>query len=166
MQLVLRAMSKLVDAARRKGPMNRFIKSNNGAQRWIPIIVFNVLILAGCATVGPDYMPPETTVAEDWHTPLNRGLIAEQIDPQALATWWTVVNDEDLSSLIERAVKGNLDIKEAHARIRESRARRGLARADRFPTLEAAGSATWSRTSEETGTGETDGFYAAGFDAG
>jgi multidrug efflux system outer membrane protein len=128
--------------------------------------VFNVLILAGCATVGPDYMPPETTVAEDWHTPLNRGLIAEQIDPQALATWWTVLNDEDLSSLIERAVKGNLDIKEAHARIRESRARRGLARADRFPTLEATGSATWSRTSEETGTGETDGFYAAGFDAG
>jgi multidrug efflux system outer membrane protein len=128
--------------------------------------VFNVLILARCATVGPEYVPPETTVSTDWHTPLNRGLIAEQIDPQALATWWTVVNDEDLSSLIERAVKGNLDIKEAHARIRESRARRGLARADRFPTLEAAGSATWSRTSEETGTGETDGFYAAGFDAG
>ena len=99
-----------------------------------------VLILAGCATVGPDYVAPETTVANDWHTPLTSGLNAENIDPQALTTWWSTLNDPELSALIDRAVNGNLDIKEARARIREARARRGLAGAGRFPTLEAAGS--------------------------
>jgi len=129
-------------------------------------MVLAVLILAGCATVGPDYVPPDTTVSKDWHTLLNDGLIAEEIDPQALATWWNTLNDQELSSLIARAVKGNLDIKEARARIREARARRGIARADLFPTLDATGSAKWSRSSEDTGAGETRDFYAAGFDAG
>jgi len=128
--------------------------------------VLFALLLAGCATVGPEYVPPDTTVSKDWHTPLNGGLTGEQIDPQALTTWWNTLSDRELSSLIERTVKGNLDIKEARARIREARARRGIARADLFPTLEATGSATWSRTSEDTGTGETRDFYAAGFDAG
>ena len=129
-------------------------------------MVLAVLILAGCATVGPDYVPPDTTVSKDWHTPLNDGLIAEEIDPQALATWWNTLNDQELSSLIGRAVKGNLDIKEARARIREARARRGIAKADLFPTLDATSSATVSRSSEDTGAGETRDFYAAGFDAG
>ena len=132
---------------------------------WLPMVLA-VLILAGCATVGPDYVPPDRTVSKDWHTPLNDGLIAEEIDPQALATWWNTLNDQELSSLIARAVKGNLDIKEARARIREARARRGIAKADLFPTLDATGSATVSRSSEDTGAGETRDFYAAGFDAG
>jgi len=146
--------------------MNVTIKTNTiRLLAWLPMVLA-VLILAGCATVGPDYVPPDTTVSKDWHTPLNDGLIAEEIDPQALATWWNTLNDQELSSLIARAVKGNLDIKGARARIREARIRRGTARADLFPTLDATGSATRSRTREDTGAGETRDFYAAGFDAG
>ncbi|MBW1857171.1 MAG: efflux transporter outer membrane subunit [Deltaproteobacteria bacterium] len=128
--------------------------------------VLAVLILSGCATVGPDYVPLDTMVSKGWHTPLDSGLTVEEIDPQALAAWWNTLNDQELSSLITRAVKGNLDIKEARARIREARVRRGAARADLFPTLDATSSATWSRSSENTGPGETRDFYAAGFDAG
>jgi multidrug efflux system outer membrane protein len=135
------------------------------AVSWL-LAVLAILIIVACATVGPDYIPPDTTLSGDWHTPLKGGLTAEEMDPQKLAAWWTTLNDQELSSLIARAVKGNLDIKEARARIREARARRGIARADLFPTLEAAGSATWSRSSEDTGTGKTRDFYAAGFDAG
>lgn len=146
--------------------MNVTIKTNTiRLLAWLPMVLA-VLILAGCATVGPDYVPPDTTVSKDWHTPLNDGLIAEEIDPQALATWWNTLNDQELSSLIARAVKGNHDIKGARARIREARVRRGAAKADLFPTLDATGSATWSRTREDTGAGETRDFYAAGFDAG
>ena len=128
--------------------------------------VLAILILAGCATVGPDYVPPDTSVSSNWTTRLKGGLTAEQMDPQTLATWWTTLNDPGLSSLMECAVAGNLNLKEARARIREARARRGVARADLFPTLEATGSATKSRSSEEAGTGKTREFYAAGFDAG
>jgi len=133
--------------------------------RWC-FALFVVLILAGCATVGPDYLPPDTPVSPAWHTQLKEGLITEEMDPRNLATWWTTFNDPELSSLINRAVGGNLDLKKAWARVREARARRGVAKADLFPTLDAVGSATWSRSSKDTGTGKTSDLYAAGFDAG
>ena len=44
-----------------------------------------------------------------------------------LANWWTTLNDPELSGLIERAVAGNLDLKKAWAKVREARARRGIA---------------------------------------
>jgi NodT family efflux transporter outer membrane factor (OMF) lipoprotein len=129
-------------------------------------VVLVILILTGCATVGPDYVPPDTSVSTTWYTQFKGGLTAEEMDPQALAAWWATLNDPKLSSLIDRAVLGNLDLKKALARVREARARRGMAKADLFPTLDATGSATWSRTSKDTGTGKTNDLYAASFDAG
>ena len=78
------------------------------------------------------------------HANSKAALIAEEMDPQTLAAWWTTLNDPELSSLIDRAVSGNLDLKKARARVREARARRGVAKAGLFPTLDATGSATWS----------------------
>ncbi|MDY6838904.1 MAG: efflux transporter outer membrane subunit [Thermodesulfobacteriota bacterium] len=124
-----------------------------------------LLLLAGCVTVGPDYVPPEVSASAKWTAELEGGLNAEQIDPQTLAHWWTTLNDPTLSSLMERAVAGNLHLKEARARLREARARRGVSQADRFPTIEATGSVSQNRSSEETGGGETRELYAAGFDA-
>ena len=128
--------------------------------------VLAILILTGCATVGPDYVPPDTPVSPAWHTQLKGGLVTEEMDPETLATWWKTLNDPELSSLIDRAVLGNLDLKKALARVREARARRGIAKADLFPTLDATGSATWSRTSKDTGSSKTSDLYAASFDAG
>jgi NodT family efflux transporter outer membrane factor (OMF) lipoprotein len=116
--------------------------------------------------VGPDYVPPNKSVSKDWHTQLKGGLATGEMDPQALAAWWTTLNDPELSSLIDRAVLGNLDLRKALARVREARARRGMAKADLFPTLDATGSATWSRSSKDTGTGKTSDLFAATFDAG
>jgi outer membrane protein, multidrug efflux system len=128
--------------------------------------VISSLLLSACAAVGPDYVPPSTSVPKNWHTPLKGGLSTEEMDPQTLASWWRTLNDPDLSSLMERAVAGNLDLKKARARIREARARRGIAQAALFPTLDATGSATWSRSSNDTGTGKTSDLYAASLDAG
>jgi multidrug efflux system outer membrane protein len=129
-------------------------------------VVLAILILTGCATVGPDYVPPKTSVSKDWHTQLKDGLTTEEMDPQTLAAWWKTLNDPVLSSLIDRAVSGNLDLKKALARVREARARRGIAKTDLFPTLDATGSASWSRSSKDTGIGKNSELYAASFDAG
>ncbi len=129
-------------------------------------VVLVILVLTGCATVGPDYVPPKKSVSRDWHTQLKGGLTTGEMDPQALAAWWTTLNDPELSSLIDRAVAGNLDLKKALARVREARARRGVAKADLFPTLDATGSSTWSRSSKDTGTGKTSSLFTTGFDAG
>jgi multidrug efflux system outer membrane protein len=131
----------------------------------LPAVVI-CLVLAGCAAVGPDYRRPDPGAPASWHTDLEGGLTAGQANPQTMAQWWTTFNDPLLADLIERAVHGNLDLKQAKARLREARARRGLSQAELFPTLDASGSFTRSRSSEITGTGELTNLYAAGFDAG
>jgi multidrug efflux system outer membrane protein len=132
----------------------------------LAIAVLVVLILGGCATVGPDYAPPDTPVSPNWHAELKGGLSAGEMDLHTLAAWWKTLNDPGLSSLIDRAVSDNLDLKKAKARVREARARRGMAKADLFPTVDATGSATWSRTSKDTGSGKSYDLFAATFDAG
>jgi NodT family efflux transporter outer membrane factor (OMF) lipoprotein len=132
---------------------------------WLPAVLAT-LVLSGCPAVGPNYAAPDTLVSATWHSQLEGGLTAEEMDPQTLASWWTTLEDPRLSGLIDRAVAGNLDLKKARARVREARARRGIAKADMFPTLDFAGSDTWTRSSEDTGTGKTSQLYAASFDSG
>lgn len=127
------------------------------------------LLAAGCATVGPDYVKPDTSFSTTWHSELKGGLIVGEMNPRTLAAWWSTLNDPELSSLIDRAVSGNLDLKKTRARVREARARRGIAKTGLFPTFNAAGSATWTESSNDNGTirtSETSDLYTASFDAG
>ena len=127
------------------------------------------LLLSGCAAVGPDYVPPEVSAPKKWSASLAGGLSAEAMDPENMANWWSTLNDPTLTSLIERAVANNLDLRQAQARVREARARRGISQARRFPTIGAGGVGglvNVVRSSEETGSGTETDLYAVGFDAG
>lgn len=126
--------------------------------------VFAALVLTGCK-VGPDYVAPETPIPQTWHSPLDNGLVDAEADPQGLASWWTTLDDPALSGLIERAVAGNLDLQRAQSRIREARARRGIAKGALLPSVSANGSATWSRTGTDVATTNNE-LYSSGFDAG
>lgn len=128
--------------------------------------LFPGLLLVGCAAVGPDYVPPEISAPKDWNTTLSGGLTGETVDPRTLAAWWSTFNDPVLSKLMDSAVTGNLDLRQAQARVREARARRGIAEANRFPTINADGSVSKNRSSKETGTGAENNLFIAGFDAG
>ena len=86
-----------------------------------------VLVLAGCAAVGPDYVALEPKAPLKWQTDLEDGLNEASLNPETLTQWWTTINDPQLSSLEQRAVNGNLDLQQARARIREARALRGSA---------------------------------------
>lgn len=103
--------------------------------------------LCSCA-VGPDYRPPEVASPELWSEPLAGGLSGAPADRDALARWWTALGDPQLTELVRRALAENQDVKEAEARLREARARRMIARAGFFPTLEASGSASRSDASD------------------
>ncbi|OPX93919.1 MAG: Toluene efflux pump outer membrane protein TtgI precursor [Syntrophorhabdus sp. PtaB.Bin006] len=126
---------------------------------------FIVLVLTGCVSVGPDYVSPSPPVGPTWHTQLKGGLTSNETDPTTMAAWWTTLNAPELSQLIDRAVSGNLDLKKARARVREARARRGVARADLVPAVDATGSTTRSRGSESMGSGDSTTLYRTGFDA-
>ncbi len=124
------------------------------------------LFLMGCAAVGPDYVPPETKAPEAWRSALQDGLVQAKADPETLAQWWTTLNDPILSGLMARAVEDGLDVREARARVREARARRGVSQAGRFPSLDASAGVARSRSSENAGGGTETTLYTLGFDAG
>lgn len=123
--------------------------------------------LCGCPAVGPDYVKPETELASAWYYELQDGLTDTVTDPRTLAQWWETLEDPALSGLMERAVNGNFDLKNARARVREARALRGINRAGFFPLIDATGSAVKIHSSENSRDGGTESeLYSVGFDAG
>lgn len=131
------------------------------------VVVLALGVLNGCVHVGPDYKAPEQETPDLWEQELIRGLAEGEA---ALQTWWTTFNDPVLNSLIERAVGGNLDLKEAFARVKEARAMRGVASGERYPDLNAGGSAAKIRESDDfdvvtKDSNRTDDFYDVGMDA-
>ena len=115
---------------------------------------------SGCKIVGPDYKPPQTATPTNWTSDLQGGLTGAAADTNFLARWWTVFNDPILSDLVERARAGNLDLRQAEARVREARAQRAMAKAALFPTVGANASASRTTASKQAGNGQTTDFYA------
>lgn len=120
------------------------------------------MILAGCASVGPDYHAVKPA------TPQLLGLNATQeSSAQFQAAWWKQFNDSTLDALIQRAAANNLDLRIAVARLHESRALLSGAKSEQLPTIDTNVDYTRSR-------GQQPGFssqrstvtsYQAGFDA-
>ena len=129
------------------------------------VTFFVISFTAGCATVGPDFVPPGLNVDQTWHTTLEKGLFMQKTDPEELAQWWSTLNDPVLSEFMELTVKANPDLKEALARIREARARLGISEARFFPEVDSSAAFTQRRSSETIGTGSESKLYTAGFDA-
>ncbi len=115
-----------------------------------------LILLAGCK-VGPNFHPPETPVPNEWVGPVPPPPTAAEQD---LAHWWTTFEDPMLTSLVERAVQSNLDLRLAEARVRQARAARGVAASGLGPTVDATGS--YRRSGIRAVTSD---LYQAGFDA-
>jgi multidrug efflux system outer membrane protein len=80
-----------------------------------------------------------------WQEAQQKGV---DIRPVEMARWWTTFNDPLLNSLVERAVKSNLDLRIAEARIREARASRAVVASGAWPTVDVSASYKRNRTSE------------------
>ena len=94
--------------------------------------------LAGCA-VGPDYKRPEILAPTDWRNgPEGRDSLGD-------LGWWELFKDPTLHELISTAVVANRDLQVAVARVLESRAQLGVARAAQFPQVNASGSYQYTR---------------------
>lgn len=135
-------------------------------KRAICMILFSAMTFAGCKAVGPDYHKPDLSPEGTWHAPMQKGLRGNPADPKLLAHWWTILNDPVLTDLISKAVENNLDVRLALERIRQYRLLKGIKEADKLPTLNASGQASWTGTSNEDDTGTVIKSYGAGLDAG
>lgn len=89
-------------------------------------------ILAACTTVGPDHEEPTIELPPAWHE-ASLPAASEESGP-----WWQRFGDPILDGLVERALDQGLDLREALARVEEARALRGVAGAQRLPSLDAS----------------------------
>lgn len=94
-------------------------------------------LLAGGCAVGPNYRPPRAEAPAHWAEPLGNG---ETNAPALLGAWWKNFHDPELNSLVDRAVRSNLDLKIAQARVRAARAEKQMTSADLWPSANATGS--------------------------
>lgn len=104
-------------------------------------------LLAGLA-VGPDYKRPATPSSSNF-TDAELGTWKEATPADAIArgNWWAVFNDPVLDELEREAAANNQDLKAAVARVTQARALARNAKAEFFPSLTLAPSASRGRTS-------------------
>lgn len=130
--------------------------------------IVTLFFLGGCTIVGRNYNPPEPIVPDRWNNNLTSDLHS---DSSSLEKWWTRFNDPTLNRLVNTARSSNRDLAVAFERINEARAARGIANSQLFPQIDAVGSVTRGRTSQNLGNpspfaGKTNDFWSTGLDAG
>lgn len=122
-------------------------------------LLSSLLILAGCAASRGKGTAAKITAPPSWSSVDQSTATSSAGD---LSKWWNRLGDSTLSELVEDALKANPDVRSAQARLRQARAERNLAGANRFPTVTA--SATGSGT-KSSGGNDATGSFNAGFDA-
>jgi NodT family efflux transporter outer membrane factor (OMF) lipoprotein len=126
------------------------------------ICLTGILLLVASCAVGPDYSKPTTATPAAWHglgtatAPLT-SITTPQ--PAELVEWWKGFNDQMLTSLVERAIESNLDLRQAEARIRQARAQRGVVASGLWPQVDVTASYSNSRS------GGSQDLFQAGLDA-
>ncbi|WCM25850.1 efflux transporter outer membrane subunit [Sphingomonas sp. QA11] len=109
------------------------------------------ILLTGCA-VGPDYRRPTVTAPPAFMG--DAGIASRQAaQPADLAHWWDGFNDPLLSKLVITAQADNLDIAQAIARVRQSKASLNAATAALLPSASVSASAGHQRNSVDAPPG-------------
>ncbi len=143
-------------------------------------LLFLCAALSACM-VGPDYHPPESATPKRWVAGLppscmgefshqvcdeeaNKSALTAQraTKPAVLARWWHGFNDPKLTSLIERALQGNLDMQAADARLIASRAQVTSSAAALWPRLGMSGGYQRQRLSPNALKGILSGAFEGG----
>lgn len=129
--------------------MSISIKRNNT----VSFIIFGILLMTVASCSVRNYQKPDYPVANQQPYDLdNQGFKAAEPVQQ----WWSRFEDEDLDSLISRALDHNLNIEVAIANVRKTRAQLREEGFELFPIVQAEGGYTWQRQSEESGVPITD----------
>jgi len=104
------------------------------------VCLLGMVLLAGC-TVGPNYkrpaaeVPPAYKEVGDWKT-------AQPNDQNLSGNWWEIFQDSQLNALEAEVNVSNQNLKAAEAQYTQARAALRYQRADYYPTVAVAPSAT------------------------
>ncbi|HCE5828623.1 TPA: efflux transporter outer membrane subunit [Pseudomonas aeruginosa] len=89
-------------------------------------------LLAGCASLAPEYTRPSAPIPQAYETGLEDG---GHSPAAAIPAWRAYFSDPVLVRLIETALENNRDLRIAALRVEEARSAFRIQRSDRFPDL-------------------------------
>ena len=103
-----------------------------------------MLMLAACAA-GPRYKTPRpdepTAFAAQLDAATTMANNKTSSRPIDLAAWWRALNDDELNSLVDRALNSNLDLQVALDRLQEARAYEAVVLGYALPEVDASAAA-------------------------
>jgi NodT family efflux transporter outer membrane factor (OMF) lipoprotein len=107
-------------------------------------VIGSIVALSACAA-GPRYRTPKADPPDAFAAHLNppqpAAANAAGLPPVDLSTWWRSLNDAELNSLVDRAVKSNLDLQIALERLQQARAYEAVVLGHALPEVDADGAA-------------------------
>lgn len=111
-------------------------------------------LAASCSAVGPDYVRPDLTTPEKWN--VEYAAVSDLANIQ----WWKQFGDPVLDDMVAAAVRGNLDLRLATARVDQYLGLLETTRSQYFPQIDAGVSG-----GRERSTGQTVERYQAAFNS-
>jgi NodT family efflux transporter outer membrane factor (OMF) lipoprotein len=111
------------------------------ANPFVRLVLLSLTAAVSACTVGPDFTPPKPPEVAAWKDPSahrTRAPVNPETNPDP--QWWNGFNDPVLTSLIEKAIAGNLNLQQAVLRVVESRQGEVTARAAGLPSVNGTGS--------------------------
>lgn len=112
-----------------------------------------IMTTVSACRVGPEYQPPALGVAAE--DTFRFAMLEAAGD--ADAAWWSGFGDPVLDQYIEEALRNNIDLRVAAARVEEFAARIGLTRSSAFPQIGYDAGAARRQNSRELGVGAASG---------
>jgi NodT family efflux transporter outer membrane factor (OMF) lipoprotein len=107
-------------------------------------LVALVVAAAGCA-VGPNYRSPKSDEPSHFAAAVVAQTAVSNVQPTTanldLAVWWKALDDPELDSLVERAIKSNMDLEIALTRLQQARTYESVVVGHALPTAEASAGA-------------------------
>ena len=94
-----------------------------------------LLLLGGCAMIGPDYVTPAAAEPEKWLQEQDPKIESKDAN---FSQWWSVFNDPVLNTLVESAYQQNLPLQISGLRVLEARAQFGIAIGFQYPQTQQA----------------------------
>jgi NodT family efflux transporter outer membrane factor (OMF) lipoprotein len=105
-----------------------------------------LLLLAGC--ISPRYQRPDIPVPASYRSDATTSGASADTGSLGELRWQDLIQDEELSKLIQEALAHNFDVQIAAARVLEARAQLTVARSPLFPSVNAQGAYNNLRTAE------------------
>ncbi|MGA2398226.1 MAG: efflux transporter outer membrane subunit [Steroidobacteraceae bacterium] len=103
-------------------------------------LLASILVLGGCAA-GPNYHTPKPDTPPRFAVSFLPVGSPAPADEQELATWWRALGDSELDSLVDRAIRSNLDIEIALTRLQQARTYESVVMSVALPQINASAAA-------------------------